>query len=65
MKVEDVVRVVGSEDRLARWVPRGMRKNWFEIGPEYRIGKCVQRRRETICAIQGKNSLTTSSSSSS
>ncbi|GAA5828296.1 hypothetical protein JCM5353_003289 [Sporobolomyces roseus] len=57
MKVEDVVRVVGSEDRLARWVPRGMRKNWFEIGPEYRIGKCVQRRRETICAIQALSNL--------
>jgi len=55
MKLEEVVQVVGSESKIARWVPQagGMRKNWFEILPEYKIQRCFKRKLETICAIQG------------
>lgn len=53
MKVEDVQEVVGSETRIAKWVPGAFREGWFGISPEYRIGRCLPRVRETVCAVQG------------
>ena len=57
MKPEEVPQVVGSETKVARWVPASARDSLFGIKPEYRIGRCVPRVRETVCAVQGESSL--------
>ncbi|GAA5890298.1 hypothetical protein JCM16303_005323 [Sporobolomyces ruberrimus] len=61
MKVEDVQEVVGSETRIAKWVPGAFREGWFGISPEYRIGRCLPRVRETVCAVQALSNLTCAS----
>lgn len=53
MKAEDVPQVVGSEVKIARWVPGSLRETVFGIDPEYRIGRCVPRVKEVVCAVQG------------
>ncbi|GAA5990201.1 hypothetical protein JCM5350_001083 [Sporobolomyces pararoseus] len=61
MKPEEVPQVVGSETKVARWVPASGRDSLFGIEPEYRIGRCVPRMRETVCAVQALSNLTCAS----
>ncbi|GAA5863792.1 hypothetical protein JCM1840_005768 [Sporobolomyces johnsonii] len=61
MQPEDVPQVLGVEQRLAKWVPAAWRAKVFAVVPEYKIGSCVPRRRETVCAIQALANLTCAS----
>ncbi|GAA5830168.1 hypothetical protein JCM3766R1_002807 [Sporobolomyces carnicolor] len=61
MKAEDVPQVVGSEVKIARWVPGSLRETVFGIDPEYRIGRCVPRVKEVVCAVQALSNLTCAS----
>ncbi|GAA5951721.1 hypothetical protein JCM3765_003094 [Sporobolomyces pararoseus] len=61
MKPEEVPQVIGSETKVARWVPASVRESLFGIEPEYRIGRCIPRVRETVCAVQALSNLTCAS----
>ncbi|GAA6064070.1 hypothetical protein JCM10212_001476 [Sporobolomyces blumeae] len=61
LAVEDVPTVLGMEDKVAKWVPIGWRRNAFGIEPEYRIGRCAPRVLETVCAVQALSNLTCAS----
>ncbi|CEQ39790.1 SPOSA6832_01337 [Sporobolomyces salmonicolor] len=61
MHPEDVPQVLGVEQRLATWVPAARRAKVFAVVPEYKVGSCVPRRRETVCAIQALANLTCAS----
>ncbi|GAA5911686.1 nucleoporin NDC1 [Sporobolomyces salmoneus] len=61
MKIEDVPQVIGSEVKVAKWVPGNLRETLFGIEPEYRIGRCIPRVREVVCAVQALSNLTCAS----
>ncbi|GAA5963037.1 hypothetical protein JCM21900_002318 [Sporobolomyces salmonicolor] len=61
MHPEDVPQVLGVEQRLATWVPAAWRAKVFAVVPEYKVGSCVPRKRETVCAIQALANLTCAS----
>ncbi|GAA6012085.1 hypothetical protein JCM11491_001745 [Sporobolomyces phaffii] len=61
MQAEDVPQVVGSEGRIAKWVPGPLRETLFGISPEYTVTRCLPRVGETVCAIQALSNLTCAS----
>ncbi|GAA5848333.1 hypothetical protein JCM8547_004480 [Rhodosporidiobolus lusitaniae] len=53
----EVAQVVGFEDKVAKFVPASWRNTLFAVRMESRAGRCVPKRRETICAVQALSNL--------
>ncbi|GAA5885250.1 hypothetical protein JCM6882_009539 [Rhodosporidiobolus microsporus] len=50
-------QTVGFEQRVAKFLPAQVRTVLFAVGMQSRAGKCVPRRRETVCAVQALSNL--------